>query len=245
MKEKLIRKISDGARRAGEPRVGAVIVAAGSSTRFGGDKLLAPLGGRPVLRRSLEVFAGAGCVISIVLVVRPDRREEFTALCEAWGLGGLVNVVPGGETRTASARAGVMAVPPGAEVIAIHDGARPLVTGGILSAAVRAAKKYGAAAPAVPVRDTIRLLGEGGASTTPDRSSLRAVQTPQCFQRDIIRGALTEAMRRGWELTDDCMAVEKIGGGIFLTEGSEDNIKITTPRDLELAELILREREEA
>ena len=243
MKEKLIRKISEGARRAGEPRVGAVIVAAGSSTRFGADKLLAPLGGQPVLRRSLEVFRRAGCVIGIVLVVRPDRQEEFTALCGSWGLGDLVRVVPGGETRTASGYAGVMAVPAGAEVIAIHDGARPLVTEEILSAAARAAKKYGAAAPAVAVRDTIRLLDGDGGVSTPDRSALRAVQTPQCFQRDIIRGALAEAMRRGWELTDDCMAVEKIGGGIFLTEGSEDNIKITTPRDLDLAELILRGRE--
>ena len=138
--------------------------------------------------------------------------------------------------------AGAMAVSDKAEIIAIHDGARPLVTEEIVDAAVWAAYRHSAAVPAVPVRDTVKMAAGGVVTATPERDLLFAVQTPQCFQRDLIKGALLKAVQEKWEITDDCMAVERIGGRIWLTEGSEENLKITTPLDLELAELILKRR---
>ena len=236
-------RLSDRLRAARCPAASAVIVAAGSGTRFGGDKLLADLGGTPVILHSLLAFEKSSLVSEIVLVVRPDALEKMASLCEQYGLQKLASVVPGGATRAESCFAGTMAVSEKSDIIAIHDGARPLVTEEIIDAAVWAAYRHGAAVPAVPVRDTIKMAANHVVTATPDRSLLYAVQTPQCFQRDVIKGALMEAVRQKWEITDDCMAVERIGGQIWLTEGSEENRKITTPLDLELAELIWKRRQ--
>lgn len=224
------------------PFVSAVIVAGGSGTRFGGDKMMAQLGGVPVLVHTLRVFQTSPMIDEIILVARDEMLREMAELCNEFALSKVSLVVAGGETRARSCYAGVMAVSEKAGIIAIHDGARPLVTERIIEEVVWTAYRRLAAVPSVPVRDTIKKAENGVVTETPERSGLYAVQTPQCFQATVIRAALMDAIEKAPLVTDDCMAVERIGGKIFLTEGSEENIKITTPLDLELAELILKRR---
>jgi 2-C-methyl-D-erythritol 4-phosphate cytidylyltransferase len=226
------------------PHVAAVIVAGGSGTRFGGDKLMASLGDMPVLARTLAAFEASPMINEIVVVARLEAMNQVGQLCVDYGISKAALVVPGGETRALSCYAGVMAVSDKTGIVAIHDGARPLVTEKVIEDAVWGAYRHTAAVPAMPVRDTVKKAQEGMVTETPDRKSLYAVQTPQCFQLDIIRAALTDAVKNAPEVTDDCQAVERIGGQIFLTEGSEENIKITTPLDISLGEVILKKREE-
>ena len=234
--------ISKKIREARCPCSAAVIVAGGSGVRFGSDKLMADLDGVPVLVRTLTAFENTELVREIVVVARSDALEQVRGLCAEHGLAKVTAVVPGGSTRALSCFAGVMAVSDRADIVAIHDGARPLVTPELITDALWNAYRHGAAVPAVPVRDTIKRAEDSIVTETPDRKSLFAVQTPQCFQRNLIQAALMDAVKNAPEITDDCMAVERLGGKIRLTEGSEENIKITTPLDLELAELILRKR---
>ena len=225
------------------PVVTAVVVAGGTGTRFRGDKLFAPLVRMPVLAHTLLAFERSPMVTEIVVAARSDMLAEAGNLCREYGIEKARLIVPGGETRLLSSYAGVMAASSDSGVIAIHDGARPLVTDKIIEDTIWAAYRHSAAVPAIPVRDTIKKAAEHIVLETPDRSSLYAVQTPQCFQADLIRAALADAQKHAPEVTDDCMAVERVGGQIWLTEGSEENIKITTPLDLALAELILQRRE--
>ena len=234
--------IADKMKKGRLPNAAAVIVAGGSSSRFGKDKLMEDLGGVPVLVRSMLAFERAEAVRSIVVAARADTLEQVWSLGREYGVGKLTAVVPGGDTRTRSCLAGVTAVPPEAELIAIHDGARPLVTEEVILDALWTAYRHTAALPAVPVRDTVKVVSAGVVTDTPDRASLFAAQTPQCFQADLIRAALADAAENAPEVTDDCLAVERIGGRITLSRGSEENIKITTPLDLRFAELILEER---
>ena len=169
-----MRRVSDRLRAARCPAASAVIVAAGSGTRFGGDKLMAELGGVPVVIRSLLAFERSSLVSEIILVVRPDMLEEMSALCAQYGLKKLAKVVPGGATRAESAFAGTMAVSDKADIIAIHDGARPLVTEKIIDETVWAAYRHSAAVPAVPVRDTIKMAEDSIVTSTP--VSYRALQ---------------------------------------------------------------------
>lgn len=224
------------------PFVTAVIVAGGSGTRFGGDKLMAELAGEPVLVHTLRAFNNSPVIREIVLVTRESTMTDMARLCKACELTKVSLVVAGGETRALSSYAGVMAASENAGIIAIHDGARPLVTEKIIEDAVWQAYRHTAAVPAIPMRDTVKKAEKGVVTETPDRNGLYAVQTPQCFQADLIRAALTDAVKNAPDVTDDCMAVERIGGSVHLTEGSEENLKITTPLDLALAEIILKGR---
>ena len=126
--------------------------------------------------------------------------------------------------------------------MAVQDGARPLITGAVIDRTVRAAHTYGAAAPGVPVKDTIKIVEGGIVKTTPDRSTLQAIQTPQVFDVDLLSGALEKAKEDKAPITDDCSAVERMGMSVRIVEGDEKNIKITTPMDLEIAEKLLEER---
>ena len=222
-----------------------VVAAAGSSSRMGGeDKLLADLGGMPVLMRTLLAVDAAESVDEIVVAAREDRLPVAADICARAGIRKPVKVIRGGETRTDSVLAAAMECDPKTELIAVHDGARPLILPEEIDALIKLAGKTYATAPAVPVNDTIKVAdGNGLVKETPDRRSLYAVQTPQIFQADILKAALQAARNSGLPITDDCSAVERIGKEVYLTEGNPENIKITTPVDLAVAEAILRRRE--
>ena len=221
-------------------RCGAVIVAAGSASRMGGiDKVMAALGGEPMIARTVRAFQQCGAIADIVIVTRPDLIRPISALCAQ--MDKVRMVVAGGKSRQESVALGLNALPKGVELAAVHDGARPLITDAVIDRTVRAANSYGAAAPAVPVKDTIKVVRGGLVTDTPDRASLQAVQTPQVFDFDLLRGALKKAAEENAAVTDDCSAVERLGMAVKIVEGDERNLKVTTPMDLKIAELLLEE----
>lgn len=220
---------------------GAVIVAAGSASRMGGiDKVMAPLGGEPMILRTVRAFEDCEAVKEIVIVTREDLMGPIAELCS--GFTKIRSVVQGGSSRQESVKLGLQAFSKEVRLAAVHDGARPLVSGELIDKVIRAAHSYGAAAPAIPVKDTIKVFEGGFIAATPDRSTLRAVQTPQVMDRDLLLGALEKAEQEGTALTDDCSAVEHIGMRVRLVEGEERNLKVTTPLDLKIAELLLEEK---
>ena len=220
---------------------GAVIVAAGSASRMGGiDKVMAPLGGEPMILRTVRAFEDCETVKEIVIVTRKDLMGPIAELCS--GFTKIRSVVQGGSSRQESVKLGLLAFSKEVRLAAVHDGARPLVSGELIDKVIRAAHSYGAAAPAIPVKDTIKVFEGGFIAATPDRSTLRAVQTPQVLDRDLLLGALEKAEQEGTALTDDCSAVEHIGMRVRLVEGEERNLKVTTPLDLKIAELLLEEK---
>ena len=237
-------KAADLIRKVKNTTCSVVVVAAGSSTRMGQDKLFMDLGGMPVLARSLRAFENCGFVREIVLVARADRVEQAAELCRAYGIGKAEKVIIGGATRTASVLAGLTAIRRDAKLVLVHDGARPLVTQDVIYEAMHTAALYQCAAPAIPVTDTIKETEQDIVVRTPDRAHLAAVQTPQAFVPEILKAALTAAIKSGREYTDDCAAVEAMGLHVRLSKGSCENIKITQPLDIELAESILRRRDE-
>lgn len=223
----------------------AIIVAAGTASRMQGiDKIMADLQGKPVLLHTLEQFENACCIDEIVVVARKDRLTQVEKLVEQAGLHKVHCVVPGGDSRMESVMAGMNAASRDTVLVAIQDGARPLVTEAIIKNTVDMALSYHAAAPAIPVKDTVKVVGEDGrVESTPNRDTLRAVQTPQVFDRDLLVAAWQRAKKEKLSYTDDCGAMEGLGVHVYLTEGSEENMKITTPLDLKVAELILKGRE--
>ncbi len=220
---------------------GAVIVAAGSASRMGGiDKVMAELGGEPMILRTVRQFQECDAVKEIVIVTRPDLMDKIMGLCRNFSK--VTAVVAGGSSRDESVSMGLNTLSDKCRLAAIHDGARPLVTNAVIDRAIRAANTYGAAAPAVPVKDTIKVVAGGVVQSTPDRSALQAVQTPQVFDFDLLRGALKKAKQDGVTLTDDCSAVEHMGMSVKIVEGDEENIKVTTPMDLKIAQMLLEGR---
>ena len=219
---------------------GAVIVAAGSASRMGGiDKVMALLGGEPMIVRTVRAFQNCDAIASIVIVTREDLIRPISGLCR--GMSKVTAVVCGGSSRQESVHLGLNALPKGTKLAAVHDGARPLVSWQVIDRVVRAANTYGGAAPAIPVKDTIKVVKGGLVESTPDRASLQAVQTPQVFDFDLLRGALKKAEEDKAQVTDDCSAVERLGMKIKIVEGDERNLKVTTPLDLKIAELLLEE----
>ncbi len=235
-------KRGNKAEAAKKTRVSAIILGGGSSARMGGeDKLAAVLGGRTVLAWSLRAFQACDFIQEIILVTHTGGERNAYLSCD--GCDKVTRVIHGGATRTASAYQGVMAADPDAEIILIHDGARPLVTKSVIRAAVEGAEKFGAALPAFPVTDTIKVSSDGFVDSTPDRATLYAAQTPQAFRAELIKAALTDAVEKQLELTDDCAAVERLGMRVKLVEGDSRNRKITTPPDLAMAEALLNHEE--
>lgn len=221
-------------------KCGAVIVAAGSASRMGGiDKVMAPLGGEPMICRTVRAFQDCDAIKEIVIVTREDLILPITQLCTAFTK--VRAVVRGGSSRQESVKLGLSAFSEKMELAAVHDGARPLISQAVIDRTVRAAHTYGGAAPAIPVKDTIKVYEGGFIASTPDRETLRAVQTPQVFDLDLLRGALEKAEKDGAAVTDDCSAVERLGMKIRLVEGEERNLKVTTPMDLKIAEMLLEE----
>ena len=219
---------------------GAVIVAAGSASRMGGiDKVVAPLAGQPVIWHTVRAFQDCEAIREIVVVTRQELISQVQSLCADFSK--VRAVVEGGSDRPASVRAGLDALSDKVKLAAIQDGARPLVSFEVIDRTVRAAHSYGAAAPGIPVKDTVKVVRGGLVESTPDRASLQAVQTPQVFDIDLLRAALKKAAKGNLPITDDCSAVELMGMSVKMVEGEERNIKITTPMDLRLAEMLMEE----
>lgn len=228
------------------PQCAAVIVAAGSSERMGKDKLSMQLCSMPVLARTLAVFQRSPLVNEIVVVTRNERIEEIAELCRSYGISKASKVISGGATRMQSSLAGVSAVSCRAKLIAIHDGARPLVTQELIERAVYAAAEHLAAVPVIPSSDTLKAVGQNGViEGTVDRASTVRVQTPQVFDADLIKGALTKAVNDSLAITDDSSAVEMMGIKVYTVDGDADNIKLTEPGDVAIAEAILKSRGDA
>ena len=207
------------------------------------DKVLTTLGDLPVLVHTLRVFQECPDLDEIVVVAREDRMVEVSALCQDFAFTKVKKVVKGGRERIHSVQAGLMEVREDAELIAIHDGARPLLPPEVLEEVLKKAAQTGAAAPSVPITDTVKRAEDNLAVETVDRSALFAVQTPQVFQADLIRAAVNKALADGVVLTDDCAAVERLGMKVSLTRGSRENLKLTTPFDLIVGEAVLSARE--
>ena len=221
-------------------RCGVVIVAAGNASRMGGiDKVMAELKGEPMIKRTVREFQNCDAISEIVVVTRPDLILPIRNLCA--DMDKVKAVVAGGSSRQESVGMGLNALSDKVKLAAVHDGARPLINWQVIDRVVRAANTYGAAAPGIPVKDTIKTVHGGIVKNTPDRSTLFAIQTPQIFDFDLLRGALKKAELDGAQVTDDCSAVERMGMSVKIVEGDERNIKVTTPFDLKIAHILLEE----
>ena len=236
-----LRSVSNGMRKVLPLKYcGAVIVAAGNASRMGGiDKVMAELNGEPMIVRTVRTFQTCDAIKEIVIVTREDLIMPIMKLCADFDK--VKAVVVGGANRAESVSMGLSALSDKVKLAAIQDGARPLITHEVIDRTVRAAHSYGAAAPAIPVKDTIKVVTGGVVSSTPERKTLQAVQTPQVFDLTLLKSALKKAKEDGAEVTDDCSAVERLGMSVKIVEGDERNIKVTTPLDLAIAKLLLEE----
>jgi len=226
-------------------KVGGIIAAAGRGERMGAplNKVYLPLGDRPVLLHSVMAFESSGCINTYVVVAHPSEVPFCRALLTPYRLRKLAGVVGGGGARQESVANGLKALPEACELVAVHDGARPLLTREVLDGAIRRAREVGAVVVGIPVKDTVKVVEETGLiRETPDRSGLWLAQTPQVFRRELLVRAFDEAARSGFEGTDDASLVERLGIPIEVYRGSYDNIKVTTPGDLVQAEAILARR---
>ena len=229
-----------------KPFLSAVIVAAGNSSRMGGeDKIFLSVLGKPVIARSLLAFENCEDVSEIVVVTKESSAEKIRKIAAEYGIEKLKTVVSGGETRAQSVRNGVLAVSENADFVAIHDGARPLVMSEDISRCARDAFRCGGAVLAVPVTDTIKYGKKNGfVEYTPAREKLFAAQTPQIFNLEVYKSAMERAFRELSDFTDDSRIFENDARKVFLTPGKKYNIKITSPEDIVIAEALWKGREE-
>ena len=224
--------------------VSAIIVAAGGSTRMGttDSKQFIPLHGRPVIEYTLRAFQICPLIREMIVVSREQDVQRIFRLAEDNGFDKVRAVVKGGSCRAESVKNGIQAANKDAQYLAIHDGARPLITVSDIKAVCEAAFESGAATLGTAVTDTIKIVDSADViQTTPARNTLRAVQTPQVFEKEMYTFALDNVP--GLEsVTDDCSLIEQMHGEVQVVEGSRENIKLTTPVDIILAESILNKR---
>ncbi len=224
-------------------RIGFIIVAGGSGRRMGAGipKQFLPLGGRPVLLRTMEAITATVPDAETVVVLPAAHIGTLHELCERFGCTVRYRATAGGASRFESVEAGLKALPDDCSLIAVHDGVRPLVTADMIRRGLDCARTNRTAVPVIPVTDTIREVAADGSSHTIDRSKLRAVQTPQIFDGELLRRAYRDAaaMNDKSRFTDDASVVEHFGTAISLYEGSRENLKLTTPADMTIAEAIL------
>lgn len=216
----------------------AIILGAGNGTRMKSEKskLLLEIGSKTVIERSVEAFLSVSDIDEIIVVARAQDIDIYSELLTDKR----ISFVIGGATRQQSVKNAVETVDD-AHLIVIHDGARPLIKCEDIEKTIRAAEEYSAAAVGVFVKDTIKIVDKQGfVESTPDRSTLFAVQTPQIFDFDLYKNAMQKADEQGLDFTDDCQLVELCGGKVKMVEGSYSNIKITTPDDIALAENLLK-----
>jgi 2-C-methyl-D-erythritol 4-phosphate cytidylyltransferase len=221
----------------------AIIVAAGKSSRMGGqtDKLFLPVAGRPLVAHAWQRFDSAACIAEIVLVVREGRQGLFAQLAASCGFKKSFRLVAGGEERQDSVWNGLENLPPGTDIVAIQDAARPCTSEALIEATIAVARQTGAAAAAQPVSDTIKLSDDGRFITRHlDRAQLWAVQTPQTFRVEVIRRALAQVLQNKMLVTDDTAACALIGQAVQLVCRAEPNPKITRPEDVAYVEMLLR-----
>lgn len=219
-----------------------IIVCAGNSTRMQGvNKILMPLGKTNVIGNTLLAFEKCESIKDIVIVCRESDKEEIRKTAESLGISKLHNFAVGGETRQKSVVSGLRKIAPDTEMIAIHDGARPLVKPEHIERVIKDAAVFGGATLGVPVKDTIKVVCDGLIDDTPSRSSFYITQTPQIFKRRLYFEGVDFAEEHGLDFTDDCQLIEAIGTKVYMTIGDYKNIKITTPEDIDIAEVLLKQ----
>ncbi len=217
-----------------------ILVCAGNATRMGGvAKTLLPLGDTNVIGHCMRAFAQCEEVTEIIVVTKQEHEPEIRKTAETLGISKLTAVTEGGETRQQSVMQGLKHVSKDSKYVAIHDGARPLVKPEHIARVIRDASVFGGATLGVPVKDTIKVVDDGLITDTPPRSQLYLTQTPQVFRKTLYFEAVDFAMEHGLDFTDDCQLVEAIGGKVYMTVGDYTNIKLTTPEDLAIAEVLL------
>ncbi len=233
---KLDYKIVDESRE-----VTAIIAAAGASSRMKGvNKQFVPLLGIPVLARTLLVFEKCSDISGIIVAAAKENIADVQKICDEYNITKLRQIVAGGDTRLKSVYAAAVAAHQETGYYAIHDGARPLVSDELIKHTLAAARLYGAAAPGVLLKDTIKTVDKDGfVETTPDRSRFIAVQTPQIIKADIYMPALRRAYSLEINVTDDCSMIEEMGKPVKIVEGDYRNIKITTQEDIASAQSFL------
>lgn len=225
--------------------VSVIIAAAGNSTRYGTgkSKQFLILDNTPVLIKSIQAFEEIDDVKEIIVTARKQDFEVIEDFIAQYGVRKVKHIVEGGDTRQDSIYAAVKKVDEKANLVAVHDGARPLIKRKVIESVIQKADEVDAAACAVPVKDTIKIIDSSGKIvTTPERDALRAVQTPQVFRLSLYKEAIEKAVSDGKQYTDDCQLVESMGYPVYLVDGDYENIKITTPDDLLVAEKFLSER---
>lgn len=224
-------------------KTSAVIVCAGNSTRMGGvNKILLPLGERKVIGVTMQAFQSCESISEIIIVAREDDIPAIQAEAEAAGITKLAACTTGGSTRQESVISGIRKISKDSELVAVHDGARPLVKPEHIEKVIKDASVFGGATLGVPVKDTIKTVDGGLIIDTPPRSSLYITQTPQIFKRSLYFEGIDFALEHSLDFTDDCQLVEAIGGKVAMTVGDYTNIKITTPEDIAIAEVLLKQR---
>ncbi len=227
-------------RKKSIPTATAIIVAAGDSRRMGKgiNKQFLMINDIPILAHTLMRFDKAQSIENIIIVTKPENIITVNDMVREFGISKIKAIVPGGDTRHASVVRGLSQVENNT-LVAVHDGARPFVTPGKIDELVLCANEYGAAAPGILPKDTVKIVDKDNLVTsTPDRSSLRMIQTPQVFAADELKLAYSHAAEDGFDGTDDCSFAENIGIRIHIIDGEYTNVKITTPEDLPVAEAI-------
>ena len=226
------------------PSIVAIVPAAGSGSRMGGalPKQFLRLGGVPVLVRTLRILTESRVVGGIVVVAPPAAVERTRRLLARHRVPRVLAVVPGGAERQESVWLGFQAVPLAVDLVVVHDGVRPFITGTLVRDVVEAARRFGAASCGLPVRDTVKRVREGVVETTVDRGGLWLIQTPQAFRRALLWEAHEKARRDGFLGTDDAVLVERLGVPVRMVGGLQENLKITTPDDLERARVLASAR---
>lgn len=223
-------------------KTSAIIVCAGNSSRMNGvNKILLPLGESNVIGCTLSAFQKCGSIEDIVVVCREQDRDEIKKTADKLGITKLHEFAQGGSTRQQSVINGLRRISADTEMIAVHDGARPLIKPEHIEKTIKDASVFGGAVLGVPVKDTIKVVRDGLIEDTPHRPSLYITQTPQVFKRRLYFEGVDFALEHELDFTDDCQLIEAVGIKVCMTVGDYTNIKITTPEDIKIAQLLLDE----
>ncbi|MDR0936917.1 MAG: 2-C-methyl-D-erythritol 4-phosphate cytidylyltransferase [Oscillospiraceae bacterium] len=224
------RLFKRGERQLNIPLCAGVIVAAGTSTRFGQDKPFLDLDGKPLIAHSLQTFQDCPLIRDIYIAGRPERIAELSTIVNLFGFDKVRAIVKGGETRRNSVEAAIAEIPQDIQLVAIHDAARPYVTGKLITECLALAAKHDAAIAAIPAIDTVKIVANGVVVSTPDRRTVYQAQTPQAFNLPLLKGAL--AKYPDDSVTDEAQLIERMGISVHIVHGFRGNIKITYPEDL-------------